>query len=127
MYSIIITTLDGKEECFESFEQYVKYSYKYILHSHDNKPAYINHRSVDKRIESWFYRNRLHCDSGPAIIHLKDNVIYEFQYWIEGRCLSAIQFLNTIKEVDGMCPALQLLDDREWVRERAKRLKKEDE
>ena len=126
---ITITTIDNESITFDSLSEFAmrnnssERTNELILHSYDDHPAFINNKNERTLFKSWWYKSKLHREEGPAIEFYKDNKLAGAEYWIDNKELSKTLYDKILKEVDELNITLQLIDDREWVRERGKRIK----
>lgn len=130
---IIITTLDGSTIIYNSFLEYcIHVQTNVVFHSYDDIPSYKS-----DLVEEWRYKGILHRETGPAYIKYDkydyDNHfvlssprrIFFKEYSLGDVRYKEDEYYLELENVDKMDLALQLLDEREWVRERAKSKQKD--
>jgi len=133
MNKIIITTLDGSTIIYNSFFEYCIGPFtectSYIFHSYNDIPSYKS-----DLVEEWRCKGILHRETGPSYIKyynydehfvLSSRRIFFKEYFLSDVRYEEDEFYLELANVDKMDLALQLLDEREWVRERAKSKQKD--
>jgi len=78
-----VTLLDGSIREFNSYDDYDRVRNTLTLHSHNDKPAYIDYNNDGSiRYQVWYKEGKYHReDDKPAIIGYYNDGSICFQYW----------------------------------------------
>ena len=135
MGQVVITILDGSTIVYKTFDAYCnQFSREMIFHSYNDIPCYKS-----DLVEEWRHKGLLHREVGPAYVkydsfyglstnimpNVSSRLVVFKEYFLGGVRYKEQQFYLELEQVDKMDLVLQLIDDREWVRERAKNKQKE--